>query len=63
VKGNNDENRDIREALIRIEVTLAELSHENTRLRADLAILTSRQNSKIADTKKKSIELPRLYRF
>jgi hypothetical protein len=48
-----DENEDIRLMLSRIEQNQADLSHEIFRLRADLALLTSRQNSAIADTKKK----------
>ena len=59
--------------LARIEENQAELSqkitelqaglgHENTMLRADLAMITSRINSRQTDTKKKSIESPNLSR-
>jgi len=51
-----DENGELRAALARIEQNQADMLHEVTRLRADMAILASRQNSKISDTKKKPIE-------
>lgn len=56
-----DELDDIHRALARIEKSQADLSHEFQRLRADIAILSSRQNSTIADTKKKRGKLPTLY--
>lgn len=40
-------------ALARIERNQAEFTHELTQLRADLAMLTSRQNSRISEAKKK----------
>ena len=51
------EEDDIRLMLARIERSQADMAHEFQRLRADLAILASRQNSAIADTKKKPVEL------
>lgn len=49
----DDEDDDIRVILARIERGQAEIRHDVDRLRADLAIMTSRQNSTILDTKKK----------
>lgn len=53
----SDENEDIRVMLARIERGQADIRHEVDRLRADLAIMTSRQNSAITDTKKKRAAL------
>jgi len=55
-----NENDDIRQMLARIEQSHADLSHEIYRLRADLAILASGQNSRISDTKKKQTRSPHL---
>ena len=57
----NEEADDIRQMLARIEQGQADLNHELTQLRAAVAVQTSRQNSAIADTKKKPAELPTLY--
>lgn len=54
----SDPGNEYLEALARIERNQAEFSHELTSLRADLAMLTGRQNSKIADAKKKLKEMP-----
>jgi ribosomal protein L29 len=56
-----DESDDIRLMLARIEQNQGDLFHELAQLRAAVAVQTSRQNSTIADTKKKPAELPTLY--
>jgi len=53
-----DENGELRAALNRIEQSQADMLHEVVRLRADMALLASRQNSKITDNKKKLTESP-----
>ena len=57
-----DENGELRATLNRIEQSQADMLHEVVRLRADMALLASRQNSKITDTKKKLTALPNLSR-
>lgn len=44
--------------LARIERNQAEFSHDLSKLRADLAIITSRLNSKTDSAKKKQIAMP-----
>ena len=59
---SKDENDDLRTMLARIEANQAVMSHELSELRAGIAMLASRQNSKIGDTKKKPTGSPGLYR-